>query len=158
MSRLDSVLRRLNAQRDGLNWAAEETASLEGDALEVGLGNGRTYDHLREVLPNRRIWVIDRALHCHPDCIPPAATYLEGEAGPMLTRLAEMGVRLALAHYDLGSGVNEVDVAESVALGPLIGRIMAPGGLIVSGQPMVGFKTVAGPASIPTDRYFIYSI
>ena len=57
MSRLDSVLRRLNAQRDGLNWATAATAGLAGDALEVGLGNGRTYDHLKELMPERRIWV-----------------------------------------------------------------------------------------------------
>jgi hypothetical protein len=156
MSRLDSFLRRLSAQREGLNWAASAMAGFAGDVLEVGLGNGRTYDHLRELLPERRIWVIDRALHCHPECTPPAETYLEGEAAPMLVRLQERGVRLALAHYDLGSGVDEVDVAESVALGPLIARLMMPGGWIVSGQPMQGFKTVEGPAGIQTDRYFIY--
>jgi hypothetical protein len=33
---------------------------------------------------------------------------------------------------------------------------MMPGGWIVSGQPMQGFKTVEGPAGIQTDRYFIY--
>ena len=45
MSRLDSMLRRLAAQRDGLNWAAEQTAGLEGDVVDFGLGNGRTYNN-----------------------------------------------------------------------------------------------------------------
>ena len=42
MSRLDSMLRRLTAQRDGLNWAADACAGIEGDVLDLGLGNGRT--------------------------------------------------------------------------------------------------------------------
>ena len=50
MSRLDSMLRRLTAQRDGLNWAAAQIETLSGEVLDMGLGNGRTYDHLREVL------------------------------------------------------------------------------------------------------------
>ena len=58
MSRLDSMLRRLTAQRDGLNWAAQQISGVAGDVLDLGLGNGRTYDHLREVMPERRVWVM----------------------------------------------------------------------------------------------------
>ena len=35
MSRLDSMLRRLGAQRDGLNWAAELIADRDGDVLDL---------------------------------------------------------------------------------------------------------------------------
>ena len=98
MSRLDSMLRRLSAQRDGLSWAASEIENLAGDVVDMGLGNGRTYDHLREHLPDRRIWVIDRVLQCHPSCIPPEQDFLQGEAEPMLTRLIENGASIALAH------------------------------------------------------------
>ena len=35
---------------------------MEGPVLELGLGNGRTFDHLRERLPGRRIVAFDRAL------------------------------------------------------------------------------------------------
>ena len=49
MSRLDSFIRRLEAQRACLNRAAELIGDLEGVVLELGLGNGRTYDHLREL-------------------------------------------------------------------------------------------------------------
>ena len=102
MSRLDSMLRRLTAQRDGLNWAAAAISEVSGDVLDLGLGNGRTYDHLRSMLPERRVWVIDRVLQCHPSCVPPEANFLQGEAEPMLARLAASDHRLALAHYDLG--------------------------------------------------------
>ena len=156
MSRLDSMLRRLTAQRDGLNWAAAEISEIAGDVLDVGLGNGRTYDHLRHALPQRRVWVIDRVLQCHPSCVPPEENFLQGEAGPMLTRLAAEGHRLALAHYDLGFGVKEQDLAEAAQLSPALAAIMVPGGLIISGQPLVGLEEIDGPAGIPEGRYMFY--
>ncbi|TDE39068.1 class I SAM-dependent methyltransferase [Antarcticimicrobium sediminis] len=156
MSRLDSMMRRLAAQRDGLNWAAEQIADLPGDIADLGLGNGRTYDHLREILPDRRIWVIDRVLQCHPSCTPPEADFLQGEAEPMLRKLAQSGARLALAHYDFGFGIKEKDVAEAARLSPLIAATMQPGGLIISGQPLVGFEQLKGPDTIAPDRYMFY--
>ncbi len=156
MSRLDSMLRRLAAQRDGLNWAAAQIADIEGDVLDMGLGNGRTYDHLREVLPNRRIWVMDRVLQCHPSCVPPEQDFLEGEAEPMLRRLAEEGAQIALAHYDFGMGIKADDVAEAARLSPMIAAVMKRGGLLISGQPLVGFEQIAGPDTIAPDRYLFY--
>ena len=79
MSRLDSFLRRLTAQRDCLNRAAELVAGLAGPVLEVGLGNGRTYDHLRTILPGREIFVFDRHIDAHPDCIPDAGHMILGD-------------------------------------------------------------------------------
>lgn len=156
MSRLDSMLRRLTAQRDGLNWAAEQIAPMAGDVLDMGLGNGRTYDHLRETLASRRIWVIDRVLQCHPSCVPPEADFLQGEAQPVMQRLKDQGQKIALAHYDFGFGIKEKDVAEAAALSPLIAQVMVPGGIIVSGQPLVGFTELDGPAGIAPGRYMFY--
>lgn len=156
MSRLDSMLRRLTAQRDGLNWAAAQVGNTDGDVLDMGLGNGRTYDHLREILPSRRIWVMDRVLQCHPDSTPPAHDFLQGEAEPMLQRLAEAGRTIALAHYDFGRGIKSEDVAEAARLSPLIEQVMRPGGLLISGQPLSGFDQIKGPDSIAPDRYLFY--
>lgn len=156
MSRLESMRRRLTAQIDGLNWAAEFVAPLEGDVLELGLGNGRTYDHLRENLPDRRIWVIDRVLQPHPSCVPPQKDFLQGEADDMLTKLAKKGARMVLAHYDFGYGVKEKDVAEGARLSPLIAPLMVPGGLVVSQQPLQGFEQIAGPLTIDPERYLFY--
>ncbi|MEX0351236.1 MAG: class I SAM-dependent methyltransferase [Paracoccaceae bacterium] len=156
MSRLDSMLRRLSAQRDGLNWAAGQIEGHKGEVLDMGLGNGRTYDHLREILPDRRIRVMDRALACHPSCIPPEEDFLQGEAEPMLRRLAEDGRSVILAHYDFGRGIKEEDVAEAARLSPLIAHVMIPGALLVSGQPLVGFEQISGPDTIAKDRYLFY--
>ncbi len=156
MSRLDSMLRRLTAQRDGLNWAAAQIADQGGDVLDMGLGNGRTYDHLREILSDRRIWVMDRVLQCHPSCVPPAEDFLQGEAEPMLRKLAGTGRKIAMAHYDFGRGIKAEDVAEAAHLSPLIAQVMQPGGLLISGQPLVGFEQMQGPETIAPDRYLFY--
>lgn len=156
MSRLESMRRRLEAQIDGLNWAAETIRDVAGDVLEMGLGNGRTYDHLRQEMPDRRIWVIDRVLQPHPSCVPPQENFLQGEADAMLAELAERGTRMALAHYDFGFGVKEKDVEEGARLSPLIAPLMVPGGLIVSQQPLTGFTQVSGPDTIDPERYLFY--
>ncbi|WP_282120754.1 class I SAM-dependent methyltransferase [Ruegeria atlantica] len=156
MSRLDSMLRRLTAQRDGLNWAVDQVSDMAGDVLDMGLGNGRTYDHLREILPDRRIWVMDRVLQCHPSSTPPAEDFLQGEAEPMLQKLAEAGPRIAFGHYDFGRGVKKDDVAEAARLSPFIAKVMLPGGLLISGQPLVGFQQISGPDTIAPDRYLFY--
>ncbi|MEM6889504.1 MAG: class I SAM-dependent methyltransferase [Pseudomonadota bacterium] len=156
MSRLESMRRRLSAQIDGLNWAAKEITTIEGDVLELGLGNGRTYDHLRERLPARRIWVIDRQLNPHPSCVPPPDCFMQGEAETMLAVLAKRGLRIALAHYDFGYGVVEDDRAEGARLSSLIAPLMIPGGLIVSQQPLTGFTQLRGPETIDAERYLFF--
>ena len=66
MSRLDSAIRRLQAQRACLNRAVDLASSLDGIAVEFGLGNGRTFDHLRAILDRRELFVFDRR-----SCIAP---------------------------------------------------------------------------------------
>jgi len=157
VSRLESFRRRITAQIDGLNWALEQTSTLEGDVLELGLGNGRTYDHIRENT-ERRVWVVDRLLQCHPSCVPPEEDFLQGEATEALTRLRTGGHKIVLAHYDLGHGDKAHDVQESLDMSRQIRAVMAPGGLVMSQQPMEGMQQVAGPASIPKDRYYFFKV
>lgn len=156
MSRLESFRRRLTAQIDGLNWAAQQLEGVVGDVLELGLGNGRTYDHLRQQLPDRDIWVMDRVLQCHPSCVPPQRFFMQGEATEVLPLMAAHSRRIALAHYDFGYGVKEKDVAEGKTLSPLIAALMVPGGLVVSQQPLVGLEQISGPETVANDRYLFY--
>ena len=62
MSRLDSFIARMQAQRDCLNFLQPLVERQAGPILEVGLGNGRTYDHLRRLFPDRDIFVFERAV------------------------------------------------------------------------------------------------
>ena len=105
MSRLDSFIRRLEAQRACLDNAAQLIAAVPGNVLEFGLGNGRTYDHLREQLRGRDIYVFERKVAAHPDCIPPADRLFLGDFLDSLPKaIAQLGQETALANLDIGSG------------------------------------------------------
>jgi hypothetical protein len=105
MSRLDSFIRRLEAQRACLELAAARIAGLPGPALELGLGNGRTYDHLRALLPEREIFVFEREVNAHPDCIPDAAHLILGDVRATLPQARRLlPGKAALAHSDVGTG------------------------------------------------------
>src|SRR5271169_6835349 len=121
MSRLDSFIRRLEAQRACLELAATVVRGLDGPALELGLGNGRTYDHLRELCPGRQIYVCERQVAAHPDCVPPAEFLLLGDMRDTLRAARErLEGRVALAHLDPASGNVAASRALAVELVPLI--------------------------------------
>ncbi len=158
MSRLDSFIRRMSAQRDCLALAAELIRDVPGPVLELGLGNGRTYDHLRELLPGREIFVFDRRIAAHPDCIPDDAHMILGDVPEALDgALARTGTPAALAHSDVGTGDETANRKLAAALGPAIDKLMAPGGIVVSDQALEvpGWLPVALPAGVMQDRYFI---
>lgn len=159
MSRLDSMIRRMSAQRACLDAVAAAIADLPGPVLELGLGNGRTYDHLRERLPGREILVFDRVLAAHPDCVPPAELLYLGELEQTLPRARErIGATAALAHADLGSGRPEQDRAVAALLFRLLPPLMRPGALVVSDQELgaPAFDPEPLPQGVPPGRYFLY--
>lgn len=155
MSRLDSAIRRLCAQRDCL--AAALARAPEGALLEIGLGNGRTFDHLREMAPGRALWVIDREMNAHPASAPDPAFFLQGEADAMLDALfGRIGRGVALVHYDLGVGVPERDTPLRASLTDRITRLMVPGGILVSNSAFEGMAEEPLPDGVAADRYFIH--
>ncbi len=159
MSRLESFIRRLEAQRRCLDWAAQAIAGYPGAVLELGLGNGRTYDHLRHRLgPARAIFAFDRQLAAHPDCVPPPGLLLLGELHDTLPAFAARGVAVALVHADLGSGDRAASAALAGWLGPQLRRLAAPGCLVLSDQRLgePGLAVQALPDGVPADRYFAY--
>lgn len=159
MSRLDSFIRRMQAQRDCLNAVAGEVHALPGPILELGLGNGRTYDHLRGLFPGRDIYVFEREVRAHPDCIPADDRLFLGDIFETLPRAASrLGPTAALAHSDLGTGDHAANAALGKRLAPALDALMAPGGLILANQSldMAGWRRMPDPAGVPPDRYFLY--
>lgn len=159
MSRLDSFIRRLTAQKHLLEDVAARLEGLDGCVLELGLGNGRTYSHLREILPEREIYVFDRDLACHPSCIPDSEHMIFGE---IRETLAFCGPRIktkaAFVHADLGSGDPTTDLATSSWLSPLIDKHLADDGYVLSGLPLQleGFTEFPMPDGIRPGRYYLY--
>ena len=159
MSRLDSFIRRLEAQRACLDHAAELIAGLDGPVLELGLGNGRTYDHLRELFPGRDIFVCERRVAAHPDCIPPAERLLLGDMFETLPRArAALGGRVALAHFDAGTGDAAANLDLAAGLRPLILPLLRSGAVLATQQPMdgTGLSRLPLPEAVPEGRYHLY--
>ena len=157
VSRLDSMIRRLMVQRASLDWAMGEVARLTGPVLEFGLGNGRSYDHLREHLPNRDIFVFERSVQAHPDCIPPEDRLILGDFRDTAPAAAErFAGKAALIHADVGSGDVAASRALAATLSPHWAAMLAEGGLLVADQPIAadGLDPLPLPEGSP-GRYFI---
>ena len=158
MSRLDSVIRRLRAQRACLRCAAEMIRDLPGPVLELGLGNGRTYDHLRETLPDREIFVFEREVAADPDCLPDAAHLLLGDIHQTLpAAVARFGPSVALVHSDLGTGDAEMNRRLAGFLAARLPGLLRPGGVVISDQDMslAGAEALPLPEGVSPGRYFM---
>jgi len=159
MSRLDSFIRRLEAQRACLDRAAALIRGTDGIVLELGLGNGRTYDHLRELFPDRDIYVCERQVAAHPLCVPPGERLILGDMRETLPAArARLGGRVALAHLDAGTGDAAANRILAAALIPLVAPLLCAGGILVSDPPFerADLETVALPNGIAPGRYHLY--
>jgi hypothetical protein len=159
VSRLDSFIRRLEAQRICLNYAVRLVHDLEGDVLELGLGNGRTYDHLRELLLDRRIYVCERQVAAHPDCVPPAELLLLGDMRHTLRAARSwLSDRVALAHLDPATGEVAASRALADEIAPLIVPLLRLDGVLVSEPRLTadGLIPLSLPEGVQLKRYNLY--
>ncbi|WP_027487778.1 class I SAM-dependent methyltransferase [Allorhizobium undicola] len=157
MSRLDSFINRMSAQRDMLNHIRDHCElPPESTILEIGLGNGRTFNHIRENFPHRRIVAFDRQLGAHKSSIPDDGNLVLGEidrAGkPFMTGEA------AFVHADIGTGYPEKDAVTLTWLPSMVAAMLLPGGYALSGLPLDNAQLQPLPVlpHIEPDRYFFY--
>ncbi|WP_300299133.1 class I SAM-dependent methyltransferase [Ferrovibrio sp.] len=159
MSRLDSFIRRLQAQRDILNWAMDTIAGKSGNVLEIGLGNGRTYDHLRSRLGPERIYAFDRANNANPRSQPLDERLVLGEFADTLPAFAAAHPEGAvLVHSDAGLGDLEANARQVIMMSGILPSLLAPGGVLLSDQKLShpDLRLQPMPVPIPPDRYFVY--
>lgn len=159
MSRLDSAIRRLQAQRACLDHVCGLIAGLPGPVLEVGLGNGRTFDHMRQSLPGRPIYAFDRQVAAHPDCVPEAPFLLLGDFRETLpAAVARIGMPAALIHADIGTGDEAASRSLAETIAPALVALLAEGGILACDQPVAypGLETLALPDGVPAGRYHLY--
>jgi hypothetical protein len=131
---------------------------LAGPAFELGLGNGRTYDHLRERLPGRDIYVFDRQVAAHPACVPDDEHLVLGDIRDTLPRALErFAGRVALIHADIGTGDERTNAALADFLSGYLAALLAPGGVVVSDQPLsfAEAEALALPEGVKPGRYFM---
>ena len=159
MSRLDAFIRRMQAQRACINFVAANLAGLTGPILELGLGNGRTYDHLRGCFPGHSIFVFDRQVAAHPDCVPPVQFLRLGDFRTTIPAYAAEGqAGAAFIHADIGSGDKQATLTLATDLAPTWARILAPGGYLACDQPVqqAGLSPCPQPDGVDADRYHLY--
>jgi len=158
-SRLEQFIRRVTAQRACLNAAQQRMANLSGPILELGLGNGRTYDHLRGLFPGREIFVFDREVAAHPDCIPDDDHMFVGKFVDTIPgALARIGAPAALIHGDFGSAYPERDAKLAAWLGPALKPFTQSGTIVVTDRSLqVDFLVEdALPEGVEPGAYFMY--
>jgi len=159
MSRLDSMINRLVAQRKILDHAAALIAEVPGPVLELGLGNGRTFDHLRENLAGREIFVFERKITASPRSIPDSDHVVLGEIRDTLPFCGpRIGGPAALIHADLSNGDPTDDLARRAWLSPMIASHSGSGTVVVCGHELdlPDFDTLPLPEGIRPGRYYLY--
>lgn len=159
MSRLDKFIERMSSQRACLNLAAEMISGNAGPVFELGLGNGRTYDHMRQIMPERDVFVFERAVASHPDSTPEDDMLLLGDVYDTLpAALARFGPTAQLVHADLGGHNPAKNDEFARSISPLVEPLLAQGGLMVASDKMYfeTLKEVALPADAFPGRCFIY--
>ena len=159
MSRLESAIRRLQAQKICLDWAVSAIISLPGPVLELGLGNGRTYDHLRSRLPERKIFVFERKVAAHPECVPDDEYLFEGDVKQTLPNASgRIGELAALAHCDIGSGHRDLAAQLAEFVGPALTPHLAPGAIVAADQALSvpELQPVELPQGVAQGRYHLY--
>lgn len=160
MTRLDLFIARMVSQRACINHAASQTAHLDGPVFELGLGNGRTYHHLRETIKNRDIFVFERAVASHPDSTPPDDRVILGDVYDTLpAALARFGATASLIHADLGGHNAAKNDTFAKAVSPLVEPLLAQGGMMVASDRMyfTGLTEVPLPVDAVPGRCFIYT-
>ena len=158
-SRLERMIRRLKGQQACLDRIAARLAEVPGPVLEIGLGKGRTYDHLRRLLPEREIYVFDREIHAFKDCIPPDDRLYLGEFHATIPKaLTRFRGEVALANADFGRSDAEADAALAAWLGPQLAAFVRPGGYVLSDQPLAHqrLRALALPDGAEEGRIHLY--
>jgi hypothetical protein len=159
LSRLDLFIDRMVSQRACLDFAIAETAAMTGPVFELGLGNGRTYHHMRHYVERRDIFVFERAVASHPDSRPSEDRVILGDVRQTLpASLDRFGPTASLVHADLGGHSREKNDEFARFVSPLIEPLLAPGGLMVSSDRMY-FETLTEmslPEGAVEGRCFIY--
>ena len=159
VSRLEKLYFRLEAQVACLAWAFRDIEARPGIVFELGLGHGRTFDHLRKNLQPREIYVFDRQVDSYPDCTPDADHIILGELSQTLPETASrFSGKVILAHSDVGSFSAEHNKTMSAIVSASLAPALADGAVILSDLPLAlpHATRLPLPPGAREDRYFIY--
>jgi hypothetical protein len=158
-TRLERLLFRLEAQHICLNWAFEEIRNRPGPVFELGLGHGRTFDHLRRHLPGRDIYVFDREIDCFADCTPDADHLVLGRLSETLPEARQRFARkVVLVNSDVGTYDEAYNVEVAALVSANLPALLVPGAIVLSDLPL-GLPSswhLPLPTQVRSERYYMY--
>lgn len=136
-----------------------ETEHMAGPVFELGLGNGRTFHHMKSKMPGRDIYVFERAIASHPESTPAEDMAILGDVRDTLpATLEKMGPVARLIHADLGGHSLEKNDIFAREISPVVEPLLAIGGLMVSSDRMyfASLVEIGLPEGAVPGRCFIY--
>jgi hypothetical protein len=159
LSMLDRFHYRLKSQHACFAWVFEKIAGMPGPVFELGLGKGRTYDHLRRNQPERDIYVFERDVRPIDGCLPPDPFLIRGDIEANLpVYVRRFSGQVVLVHSDVG----DISVEHNQMMRALVPRVvppaLIPGGYLLSdlNLELPGFENLPLPPDAVPGRYFIY--
>lgn len=159
LTRLEKTLYRLEAQHACLHWAFEQIAERDGIVFEIGLGLGRTFNHMRHHLGEREIYAFERVINAYPDCMPDDEHLILGEIEETLPAAsARFAGQVLLGHSDVGSFDKDNNRMMAGLISKHLPPALAPGAIVMSDLPlaMPGCTALALPPGAREDRYYLY--
>ena len=136
-TRLDVFIDRMVSQRACLDHAIAQTAHMQGPVFELGLGNGRTFHHLRARVDGRDIFVFEREIAAQPNSRPEPEFAILGDVTDTLPAAFErFGATASLIHADLGGPDLARNDVFARKISPLVEPLLATGGLMISSDKM----------------------
>jgi hypothetical protein len=101
---LERLIVRMNTQRETLERVFQlNDGNVDGLILEVGLGSGRVYDHLRCQYPKNRIVAFDFKVDTRPEYSPKPEDTILGDIKETLPNFAAQNPNaVGLIHLDIG--------------------------------------------------------
>ncbi len=159
LTRLEKTLFRLEAQHACLQWAFEQIADKDGVIFEVGLGLGRTFNHMRYHLAGREIYAFERVVNAYPDCMPDNDHLIIGELDETLPAAAQQfDGQVILGHSDIGSFDRDGNQAMAALISRHLPPALAPDAIVMSDLPLdiPGYRALPLPDGAREDRYYLY--
>lgn len=152
----------MQAQRACIELAASLVSELDGPVLELGLGQGRTFDHLQETFPNRKVYLIDDMMKPADGIRLDPSLAIKGDVLDLLAHFArDHGPAFTVVHSDLGGSRWDdltPDIPVIKCLSKWLPQITLPGAAIISNLPIESNLLIENdlPIGIRKGKIFFY--
>ena len=159
LSRLESTILRQISQKACLDYGINMARKVNGHVVELGLGMGYTFDHLRRSFTARQLYAFDLELFTHKKLTPFETQLRLGDIRETFPRFAKHNFqKVALLHIDIRTNNFKRDTAVYSRVEAAIEEAMAPNGIVVSDRELNlnGFKLGPPLAATQDWPYFLY--